>query len=164
MKPKKLKSPTLAFTAEQTQQAFDEWGCNCGPGALAAMTGTTPNFVRPHILKFNERRYTNPKMMLAALESLKVPHKKEKPAAPHMMSAYGINRIQWEGPWYGRFAYHKTHWTGSMIWECRMFIFDINSGWTTQQEWEAKTVPELTALYKRATGAWHVTHWISLWP
>jgi hypothetical protein len=29
----------LRFTAVDAERASDEWGCNCGPSALAAITG-----------------------------------------------------------------------------------------------------------------------------
>jgi hypothetical protein len=158
MNAKRLNAPVYSYTEKDSEKAYNEWGSNCGPGALATMLGLTLDEVHPHIPKFDERKYTNPKMMQAALWSLGV-HELESRPYNRAMAKYGLNRIQWEGPWYGKFAYRKTHWVGSMEWSGRnTFVFDINGGWMFQPKWEKEIVPILTGLYKRATGAWHITH------
>jgi hypothetical protein len=181
MNPKKLIAPVYSYTEQDAQKAFKEWGANCGPGALAVMVGLTLDDVHPHIPKFDERRYTSPSMMKRALESLgvnwheRLPREGEAllrglPRSPetgapdnsphaHTLAEYGLVRIQWEGPWYGKFACRKSHWIGSMLWSGgNTFVFDINGGWLFQPEWEKKIVPILTGLYRRATGGWHATH------
>lgn len=37
----------LRFTLEDAQRASQEWGANCGPGAIAAIMGMTLDEVRP---------------------------------------------------------------------------------------------------------------------
>ena len=37
--------PRPLFTAKEQQDAFDALGANCGPGAIAAMCGSTPRAV-----------------------------------------------------------------------------------------------------------------------
>ncbi len=170
MKPRRLESPTYSFNEKDAEKAYQEWGSNCGPGALAAITGLTLDDVHPHIQKFDERHYTSPAMMKGALASLGVKWSERIPRLPetgaadnsetaHLLASYGLVRIQWEGPWYGKFAYRKSHWIASMNWSGgNTFVFDINSGWMLQMKWEREIVPKLTELYKRATGGWHATH------
>lgn len=61
---------TLRFNLADAERANDEWGANCGPGALAAIAGLTMDEVRPHLDGFDAKRYTNPTMMYAALQSI----------------------------------------------------------------------------------------------
>jgi hypothetical protein len=159
MKPSQLIAPLYPYSEEELQKAYTEWGCNCGPSALATMLSLKPDDVHPHIQHFDERHYTSPSMMAAALQSLGVKMASRAMPEPKRFAAYGLNRIQWEGPWYGRFAYHRTHWVGSMAWSGgNTFVFDCNGGWKFLPEWEKEIAPLLTAQYKRATGGWHVTH------
>lgn len=60
---------TYPFTEEQARKAHEEWGCNCGPTALAFAMQMPLSFVRPLIPDFDSRRYTNPTMMRAALKA-----------------------------------------------------------------------------------------------
>ena len=107
---KRIKPYEYPFTAAEANDAFKRWGCNCGPTALAAMLGLKPDDVREHIPNFDQRRYTNPSMMQAALRSLGVGYREvddgpERAAIetlrPYIarFPEYGVMRIQWEGPW-----------------------------------------------------------------
>jgi hypothetical protein len=162
--PQRLERPRYPYSSGELQEAMLEWGCNCGPGALATMLGLKPNDVRKHIPFFDERRYTNPTMMKAALASLGVKFSATGVRLPRTeLARYGLVRIQWEGPWCKpgvppAAAYRQTHWIGAMVWNGRQFVFDINSGWEHVTEWERTTVPSLVALYKKASGGWHPTH------
>jgi hypothetical protein len=60
----------VRISVEDAEHANDVWGCNCGPGALAAITGLTLDQVRPHMGDFERKRYTNPTLMFAALKSI----------------------------------------------------------------------------------------------
>lgn len=153
--------PPLGFTHADACAAADAWGANCGPGALAATIGTPLEHVRPLIPDFKAKRYTSPQMMraavgnagwriVAAIES----HTRDTRAFPQ----HGLVRIQWEGPWYGRFAYHHTHWIASRIWGDAMWIFDINAGWALAPDWVERVAPMIIANVRRATGGWHATH------
>jgi hypothetical protein len=51
---------TVKFTQEESHQAFDAWGFNCGPSAIAAVVGLTIDEVRPHMGDFESKHYTNP--------------------------------------------------------------------------------------------------------
>jgi hypothetical protein len=157
------------FTLADAIRANEEWGCNCGPGALAAIMGMTLDEVRPHIPGFDTRRYTNPSMMNGALANIGRPWRKAGAVWP----AYGLVRLQWEGPWTEpgvpmAARYRYTHWVGSWISPERGHgIFDINcmnngTGWALRADWEREIVPAITAQYKSASGAWHVTHALSI--
>jgi hypothetical protein len=155
------------YDADEANRASREWGCNCGPAALATMLNLKPDDVRPHIPHFDERHYTNPTMMKAALSSLSVPWTRFCPRDP--LTNYGLVRIQWEGPWCNPgvppvAAYRKSHWIGATILEGSTFVFDVNCGWSSLRTWEKETVPELVALYKDANGGWHPTHRWELFP
>lgn len=140
---------------------------NCGPGALAAILGLTLDEVRPHISGFEEKRYTDWKMMLAALSSLKADF---RVLQPPRFPSYGLARIQWEGPWTAPGAHwaarlRHTHWVGVEIVEgAGIGIFDINainngSGWASLENWEGIMVPYiLSACEPGSNGKWHITH------
>jgi hypothetical protein len=159
------------FTEADAQRAFDEWGCNCGPGALAAVMGMTLDEVRPYLNGFDEKRYTNPLMMYGALRSIGRPWKRLTLSGEFEDGAwpcFGLARIQWEGPWTEpgvpiRARYRQTHWVGAMRSHRGVGIWDINalnngSGWCSLEDWTRVLVPAITAQYKRASGAWHITH------
>lgn len=52
------------FTIDDATRAYDVWGANCGPGALAAALDKTLDDVRPHLVNFDRKRYTNPRITL----------------------------------------------------------------------------------------------------
>lgn len=159
----RLARPTYSYDEKEAQAAYDNWGCNCGPSALATMLNLKPDDVRPHIPDFNTKRYTNPTMMKAALKSLGVGYDRGTSDLNKEFTYYGLVRIQWEGPWCNpgvpmAARYRLTHWVGSMRWNGVIFVFDINSGWERSTEWASKTVPFLTENINHATGGWHSTH------
>lgn len=159
------------FTAEEFDRAWQEWGVNCGPGALAAIMGMTLEEVRPHMGDFETKRYTNPSLMNAALRSIGRPWRKIGEAWPD----YGLARIQWEGPWTQpgvpfKARYRFTHWVGVAPSEKGVGVFDINalnngSGWCSLDQWSKILAPVIARHHdKRATGDWHVTHAIEVDP
>ena len=162
------------FTLADLEAANDAWGCNCGPGALAAICEMTLDEARRHVgSEFERKRYTNPTLMLAALRStgmrwssISVP-RESRTAWP----LWGLCRIQWEGPWTKpgvpmRARYRYTHWIGAA--SRGAGIFDVNalangSGWCSLEDWSAILAPALaTGHDKRATGGWHITHAIEV--
>jgi len=58
------------FSAADAERAADEWGMNCGPGAIAAIFGLTLDQVRPFMGDFERKRYTNPTLMFDTLHRL----------------------------------------------------------------------------------------------
>lgn len=160
----------MPFTLADADAAYESWGCNCGPSALAAMLGMSLDEVRPHLIGFDAKRYTNPTMMFDALQSIGRPWRKVGAAWPR----YGLARIQWHGPWMRpevpiRARYRQTHWVGSWITETRGHgIWDINAmgngtGWCARADWERELVPHiLREAVPRADGQWSVTHGIEI--
>lgn len=173
----RVKPFEYSFTCEEANDANDRWGANCGPGALAAMLGVKLDDVRAHLPKFDDRHYTNPTMMQAALRSLGVSYHDvddgddrvavEHGHAPFLrFPDYGIMRIQWEGPWMNpgvpvAARYKYTHWIGVIQGDQKVpgvWFFDINGGWFDPAKWAIEVVKPITSEIKRATGIWHPTH------
>lgn len=167
--------PLPRFTFADAEAAADSWGANCGPAALAVMTGRTLNEVRRVIPKFEERRYTNPTMMFEALDALGVFRncRSAEGHGPLDWPRFGLARIQWEGPWMKpgvpiAARYGHTHWVGAMRLSGEVGVFDINclnngSGWVSASEWAQIVVPWLLAcVEKKASGQWHITHSVEL--
>ena len=159
------------FTYEEAEAANEEWTFNCGPAALAAITGLRPEQVRLAIPDFEIKRYTNPTMMYAALRNVGARYH-DAPGEPKPWPRYGLARIQWEGPWMQPGVpigarYRLTHWVGAETKPHGVGIFDINcmnngSGWVSVEDWVCTIVPYLTENIKRATGGWHITHSIEV--
>ena len=110
----------LRFKQADAQRAFEEWGANCGPGALAVALGVPIASVRPLLPDFPDRRYTSPTMMRQALQLAGVPILEEcrgtqlPEDCPAQLPRHGLIRIQWTGPWTltgmnPRWAYTYTH-------------------------------------------------------
>lgn len=156
----------LKFTEADANRAYEEWGANCGPGALAAIVGQHINSVRTHIALFDQRHYTNPSMMFHALRSLSVSF---KPRWDKCWPDWGLVRIQWEGPWTEpgvpiRARYRYTHWIGACAKDREdIGIFDINcmnsGGWVSLDDWQLIVVPFLLKHnVPNANGKWSITH------
>jgi hypothetical protein len=157
------------FTEADAEKAYDDWGANCGPAALAAILHVGLEVVRLHLRGFDAKRYTTPTMMFEALVSLGPEfQRRSTPTWPR----YGLARIQWEGPWCGpgvppAARYRYTHWVGAAQRNGGQGVFDVNclnngTGWVALDEWERVIVPHLAASHKRATGGWHITHAIEV--
>lgn len=163
-----MKIVAPRFTAEDADRAYDEWGANCGPGAIAAICGLTLDELRPHMGDFERKHYTNPTLMWAVLDSLKADWVQVKP--PGRWPEHGLCRVQWHGPWTApgvppRVAYRHTHWVGAATRsDGQVGVFDINaigngSGWSSLRDWERIVVPYiLKECVPRASGTWHLTH------
>jgi hypothetical protein len=167
----------VPFTLDDAERASDEWGCNCGPGALAAVTGRTLDQIRPLMGDFESKRYTNPTLMLQCLMRVGAPFSWNDPAA---IPAYGLLRVQWEGPWTKpgvppRVAYRHTHWIGidnrpgkfSSEPGPTAGIFDINAmnsgGWIAYSDWSTVLVPWLLGECEpKASGDWRFTYFVEV--
>lgn len=158
------------FTVEDADRAYDEWGANCGPGAIAAIMGLTLDQVRPHMGDFERKRYTNPTLMWATLRRLGAMFSyRGGDLGRENWPAYGLARIQWEGPWTRPGApiaarYRHTHWVGARRTQTSVGVFDINcmnngSGWVDVSDWVGTVVPWLLSVCEpKASGQWHITH------
>lgn len=158
----------LLFSWDDANEAFREWGCNCGPAALAFVLGITLDDVRPIVERcgFDVRRYMSPTMMQEALDVAKVkwrePSKCRKVLpddVPDRLPEHGLVRVQWTGPWTAvganpRWAYGYTHWFAASD----GFVFDINCGLVRYDDWLRSVPPSVTETIKRADGGWYATH------
>ena len=167
----------VRFTQDDANRAHDEWGANCGPGALAAIMGMTLDEARPRLIGFDAKGYTNPTMMFDALKSVSADFAVRRfPDGRYCdldWPLFGLARIQWEGPWTNpgvpmRARYRYTHWVGANRADLRNIgIFDINcmnngTGWCALKDWAEVIAPHLIAQYPRASGKWHITHAIEV--
>ncbi len=169
--------PRLRFTAADVDLAFETWGCNCGPAAIAAILGLTLDEVRRHMGDFEVRRYTNPTLMGESLRGAGArfdlrQHPAWQKAQGPSMPNWGLARIQWEGPWMHdgvpvAARYQRTHWVGTYRPQASGFVelgvFDINAidggGWLSFETWRDRLVPRILRQgVPRADGGWHVTH------
>lgn len=164
--------PALRFDADGLEIAADTWGCNCGPAALAAITGSTLAEAGQKIPGFIEKRYTNVPMMTAALEALGV---RWRYGSSTRWPRLGLARIQWGGPWMEtkpndpwrtRRRLRFTHWVAARETPGGDFaIFDVNATplhWTSAKAWAEILVPSITRHYRRADGTWSITHAIEI--
>jgi hypothetical protein len=166
-----------AFDLEAAQTAGREWGFNCGPAALCALLKMTPDEVRPHLMGFEGKGYTNPSLMADILRGLSVGFRRVFESArepcpsdiqwPHS----GLVRIQWAGPWTEPnrpmvARYRHTHWIATRFpksdWLNRE-VFDINAmscgGWLSWVEWADQLTPwVIEQCQPKATGKWWPTH------
>lgn len=170
----------VKFTATEAEQAHEMWGCNCGPGAIAAVLGLSLAELRPRLGDFETRRYMNPTLMWETLDRLGASWRSRKnPRAGRNdklcpgWPVYGLARIQWEGPWTqpgvpAAAAYRHTHWVGANTRNpANVGIFDINcmnaGGWVPVKEWTEMLVPWLLEnTVPRANGKWHLTHVVEI--
>ncbi len=167
------------FTLAEADRAFDAWGCNCGPSALACMTTLTLDEVRGYLPGFEEKRYTNPTMMREALRTLRHQGRIAQDYAwdyggetmTDVWPSQGLVRVQWHGPWMRagvpvRARYRHTHWIGAakgIRERLDRGVWDVNclnngSGWVALADWERLVVPFLTESIPKADGAWSITH------
>jgi hypothetical protein len=162
------------FTWQDAERAAEEWGCNCGPSAIAAITGLSLDEVRPHMGDFEKKRYTNPTLMWAALQSIGVRFSyRGGDLGKNSWPAHGLCRIQFEGPWTEpgvnpKWAYRQTHWVAASRHEGEIGVFDINaigngSGWCLLEHWVGEIVPWIIReAVPRANGGWHITHSVEI--
>jgi hypothetical protein len=169
----------LVFNAEAADRAAEEWGMNCGPGAIAAICGLTLDELRPRLGDFEAKGYTNPTLMREILQNLGVQfristHQYNPFSRGIDWPVFGLARIQWCGPWTGpnvpaRVAYRHTHWVAALRveGEPEPAIFDINAinsgGWIRLAAWRDTLVPWLLECCEpKASGKWFLTHSIEI--
>lgn len=169
----------LRFSWEQACAAGDAWGFNCGPAAICAVLNMTPDELRPHMLDFEAKRYTNPSLMVSVLRELGVRFRQvyrgDVPNGDYYVwPREGLVRVQWGGPWTKpgvpmKARYRKTHWIGVRHSADMCEVFDINamhsepSGWILFETWEISLVPWiLKHLVPKADGAYWPTHCLEI--
>lgn len=158
----------LPFAFEEVLHAV-HWGFNCGPGALCAVLGMTPNQIRPHLLDFETKGYTNPTLMRQVLTNLGVQfqqtYRSDVPGAFPLVN-YGLVRIQCGGPWTRpgvpmAARYRQTHWVAARNLSAE--IFDINAiesgGWLPFATWANELYPSvISECAPKSDGTWWATH------
>jgi hypothetical protein len=170
--------PPLRFTDQDAREAGDAWGLNCGPAAVCAIVGLTPEEIRPHLGDFELKRYTNPTLMWEILLNLNVHIKGIRGLASNVSQLpwprWGLARVQWEGPWTKpgvpmRVRYRQTHWVGvNSSNPDNIGIWDVNclsngTGWVSLDEWTNSLVPWLLKqCHPKADGKWHLTHTVEI--
>ncbi len=169
----------IRFGVDEAQSACDEWGFNCGPGALCAVLHMTPAELRPHLRDFERKRYTNPTLMLDILRDLKIPHRlvyrSDEPRGGLEYPEFGLIRIQWGGTWTKpgvpmKARYRYTHWVACRWGDCAEHtceMFDVNAvcagGWLKWDEWAGSLIPWLIReCVPRCDGTWWPTHMIQV--
>lgn len=166
--------PPTRITKEMVDAANNAWGFNCGPGALCAVTGLTPDDVRPHLGQFETRGYTTPKMMGEFLSSLglrfSTTYRNKSPRIPLPRLKNGVVRVQWGGPWMKPGVPHvaqycQTHWLavhGDLAWDVNTAHLG-QDGWYNVWNWE-NGIAQLIVKHavKRGDGTWFPTHGIEV--
>jgi hypothetical protein len=161
----RAQPPVVYFTPEDLERAWDEWGCNCGPAALAVAIGRTPDAVRNYINHFQERHYTNPTMMVSALRELRIDHEWKRSAEnPIEWPRNGLARIQWSGPWTAPGVpiparYRHSHWVTVATINNDRGIWDVNCPhWISFDQWQRVLVPLILKDNEpKSDGKWWVT-------
>lgn len=144
--PRRAPIEPVHFDYREASEASESWGFNCGPAAICAVSGLRPHQVRQHLGDFENKRYTNPTLMFAALQRAGVEHcqvyRADDPTGPWPDLALGLVRIQWGGPWTGEGVpmaarYRYTHWIA--VRASGYEVFDVNAiaygGWLGWREW-----------------------------
>lgn len=151
------------FTEADSQRAYDAWGANCGPNALAVCLNMTLDAIRPCLGDFESKRYMSPTMMKVAIAAagayIPSDHRGENLVWP----TFGLVRIQWHGPWMAtganpKWAYGRTHWIHVRESDLESWTFDVNGGWRTTQDWAKTIAPVLAKSVPRSNGEWSLTH------
>ena len=154
-----MTTPRPIFTASDQAHAYAIAGANCGPGALACMSGRTPLQIATMLGdRFRKLGGTTEIMIETALVALDMPWTLTTGALPD----HGIVRIFWEGPWtdfYDRCRH--SHWIGATLTRNGHYIFDINAmsvgGWLPLKEWTDVLVPWLLERCEpQASGRWTI--------
>ena len=165
------KRPPITWSVDQANLMGEKWGFNCGPASVCAVTGMTPQQLRPHLGDFEEKGHTNPTLMRQILRGLDVPsHWLVDARGVKNLSwpTFGLVRVQWSGAWCGenvpmRARYRRTHWVATEAVGSSRVVFDINAicvgGWIPYDEWSQELVPWLlNECVPKSDGKWWPTH------
>ena len=151
------------FSQDELEQANKDWGCNCGPSALAFALQCSLDEVRALIPGFKDKRFTSPSMMKSALRGHAFTECRELDRYAMFAPEIALVRVQFTGPWTKeganpKWAYHHTHWIAA--WEYRNYqlVFDCNGGEHLFRDWELEIVSQITKTISRADGDWFPTH------
>jgi hypothetical protein len=131
--------------------AYESWGANCGPCALAAILDLPVAAVRDYFLDFQQRGYVNPTHMRQALERAnrryRVMRDGQRPQA-------GLLFVQWGGHEHRPIPaqYRHTHWIA--IEHDR--VFEVNAPELVPwRKWQ-QVMPRLMQVEKLGNGTFFV--------
>lgn len=165
----------VRFSLEDAQKAVDQWGFNCGPGALCAILDLTPDEIRPKMADFEAKGYSNPTLVYQVLKNCgarwRQTYRSDEPLGMPIVR-YGLMRIQWGGPWTKpgvpiRARYRQTHWVA--VRDNSAEVFDVNAmcsgGWLKEAEWALQLMPWLRReCCPKGDGTWWPTHVLEVDP
>ena len=141
------------YVPPDVDEAYELWGANCGPGALAAIAGRPLSAVRALFPHYPRTAYANPTHLKAALTAAGL----SWGLTGTRMPSRGLAFLQIGGPWCAPgvpigAAYRKTHWVAVD----RGLVYDANAPeWLTPADWEADIMARILAQYPQADG-WSV--------
>jgi hypothetical protein len=143
----------LAFTAADVERA----GLNCGPAALCACLGWTPDQILPHIDDFKIRGFMDPPMMGRALASAGFCWRHVRGDG---LPDHGLVRVLWRGPWSAPGVHPgasaaRSHWVASKDFFRETWIYDVSAnGWEPFSVWDDFTAPRIMAAVKGCDGGY----------
>lgn len=152
------------YTPPDVEDAYDAWGANCGPCALAAVLGVPVSRVRRLFPDFERKPWVNPSTMWTALTLARRKAVKRGWDWP----AYGLACVQWDGWWCAKdkpvkLAYRYTHWIAVAHTEYGRMVYDVNAavegedvmgGWVPFAWWRDEVAPEIIASIPGAINWW----------
>lgn len=171
--------PGPIFTKRDFEVANNQWGCNCGPSAIAAVLGLSldevGNLMKP--LQFHSKRFTNPTMARGTLRAagVRIRELSLRDREQNVFPRRGLVQIQWTGPWTRegankRWAYMHTHWIAAWetmresgyLGEMQIFteVFDCNviDFVCPLNNWQLFVAPKLAASIPRGDLGWFIKH------
>ena len=155
------RPPFIHFTAEAQQKAYELWGANCGPNALAVVSWKPLDEMPKYLIGFDLKRYTNPSMMENGLNLLGLKWSRDRGLNTRTGTPKdGLARVQWEGRWLDPgvpkvVSYRHTHWIAcfnSLVFCTACGCF----GWLDFKDYSEY----LTTKFCPQNGyrGWHITH------
>lgn len=168
-----LCDEVCSFSETEFQTAYETWGANCGPTALAAVLGKSLQEIRPHMGDFERMGYTTPNLMFDALRSIKAQWRTTHPSTIGKLPTRSLLRVQWGGPWMLpevpiKARYRHTHWIAAKTNpNGYVIVYDVNAmsvgGWIPLELWVQDLAPWIIReCCPRGDGKWSVTHIIEL--
>ena len=160
LRPCRGTAPVAPYGVPEARAAWSAWGANCGPWALAAVTGCPLDDVRAWLPAFARRPYTKETDMRAALDAAGLSWSEHREGWPR----FGLVRVLWHGPWWhdpDPFArLRRSHWVATIDAEDGRWIFDGNAialgGWVRPEDWSRLWAPYVAGLGGEGgtSGAW----------
>jgi hypothetical protein len=152
------------YHPRDVQSAYENFGANCGPCALAAALRVPVARVRRLFPDFAQKPWVNPSVMWTAIA---LAGRKARKCGQEWPS-YGLAFIQWDGPWTNRgvpptVAYRYTHWVAvAETCDYGRMLYDVNAsttedaagGWVPFSWWRDEVAPAIIASIPRAINWW----------